>query len=387
MAWYRAAARTLPWRGESDPYRVWLSETMLQQTRVATVISYYERFLGEFPTVADLAGAPLDRVLHAWQGLGYYSRARSLHRAARQIAESADGVFPRTAEQWRRLPGVGQYTAAAVASITAGEPVAAVDGNAKRVMARLFGVREEIEAPATSAKLWRLAQGLLDRRAPGEFNQALMDLGSLICTPRRPRCEICPLRRWCRAATDGTADVLPRRRARAPAPRVAAVCALVERGGRFLLVQRRPAGLLGGLWELPGVELRDGAIAADSLEGALRDDFGVRARAAGQLGVVEHAFTHRKLTLHVFRCAWTSGRIRLARHERHAWLTPAEISAYALATLDRKALAVALRGTAPLPSRSTGAKQRAKPRSEFPRKSSAPADSRQPAAPRGSSTR
>ncbi|MEW6253156.1 MAG: A/G-specific adenine glycosylase, partial [Planctomycetota bacterium] len=186
LTWYRRTARRLPWRDTHDPYRVWVSEIMLQQTRVDTVVPYYEHFLAAFPTAQALAAAPLPRVLHLWQGLGYYRRARHLHRAALLLVRGHGGELPRTASAWSALPGVGRYTAAAIASIVHGEPVAAVDGNVKRVLARLCRITDDLDAPATQRRLWALADALLAPRAPGDFNQAMMELGARVCTPRTP---------------------------------------------------------------------------------------------------------------------------------------------------------------------------------------------------------
>jgi A/G-specific adenine glycosylase len=212
LRWYRANRRDLPWRRTRDPYRIWLSEILLQQTRVETGLPYYERFVAAFPTVADLAAAPLDRVLKLWDGLGYYTRARNLHRAARLVVHERGGVLPRTAEQWQQLPGIGRYTAGAIASIAFDAAVPVVDGNVKRVFARVFCIERCIDAPAIQTELWRIAADLLPPTAPGDFNQSLMELGARLCTPRKPRCADCPIRRCCAAHAAGAQDRLPRRR-------------------------------------------------------------------------------------------------------------------------------------------------------------------------------
>lgn len=268
--WYRRQRRDLPWRRTRDPYRIWVSEIMLQQTRVEAVRDHYRRWLRAFPTVQALAHAPLHRVLKLWEGLGYYQRARNLHRAARILTRRLRqrkssktkglggtdpcytcSVYPVRAAEWRALPGVGRYTAGAIASIAYGERVAAVDGNVARVLARLFAVHGDIKRPATERRLWALADQLVPAHNPGEFNQAMMELGALVCVPRAPRCAICPLRRLCRARRCGLAQRLPQRGPRPLLREVTATVAWVRRDGKILLRQRPAGGLLAGFWELP----------------------------------------------------------------------------------------------------------------------------------------
>jgi len=234
LAWFEKQARDLPWRRTSDPYRIWISEIMLQQTRVAAVIPYYERFLKRFPDVRALASAEESEVLALWSGLGYYNRARNLLRAARMIHES--GRFPRSYEELRSLPGAGEYTAAAIASIAFGEPRAVVDGNVRRVLSRLSCGAEDTAG---------LAQRLLDRQRPGDFNQALMELGAEVCQPRSPRCDVCPVERYCEARKQGRQTEFPDRRPRAPRQRLRLTLALVRRRGGILFVPEN------GFWNLP----------------------------------------------------------------------------------------------------------------------------------------
>jgi A/G-specific adenine glycosylase len=246
LLWYARRRRALPWRRTRDPYRIWVSEIMLQQTRVATVIPYYRRWIRQFPTVQALARASQARVLKWWEGLGYYARARHLHRAAKQVAREG---LPATAAQWQTLPGVGPYTAAAIASMAFGEAVPVVDGNVARVLARVFGIRQNVRRPATLRRLRSLAADLIPATRPGDFNQALMELGALVCRPVGPRCGECPLRRVCRAPGDG----LPNRGRRPGIQPVVITAAAVWRGRRLLVRQRPARGSLGGLWELPVV--------------------------------------------------------------------------------------------------------------------------------------
>ena len=242
LAWYDAHRRDLPWRRDADPYRIWVSEIMLQQTRVAAVLEHYARWMQRFPTVQDLAAAREQTVLALWSGLGYYHRARRLHQAAKVIARQRQGEFPRTAEAWRELPGIGRYTAAAIASIAFAEPIAVVDGNVERVLGRLFGRTQGRESA------WQQAESLLDRARPGDFNQAMMELGATICTPRAPKCLVCPVHDWCQS-----------RGADAPIPQPARQrkqlhYALARKGDSVLLVQRpADSARMAGMWELPEI--------------------------------------------------------------------------------------------------------------------------------------
>jgi len=369
LRWYARAARDLPWRRTRDPYRIWVSEVLLQQTRVEAGRRYYERFLRAFPNVRALAEAPLGRVLKLWEGLGYYSRARRLHAAARQIMHQHAGRLPRASPQWARLPGVGRYTAAAIASIAFGEPVPAVDGNVKRVLARLLRIEEPIGQRATEESIHRAAARLLSRTRPGTFNQALMELGACVCLPRKPRCSVCPVARWCAARAAGCECSLPRRTPRAVAPLVEAVAAVVAYHGRYLLV-RRERGLLAGMWGWPSEALPDGRPDETAVQAALvtavhRADPTIRISPGQPVDTVEHAFSHRRLRLHVYRCEVLNAadRTHPVRHRRRAaqpqggvlsgasgrrscrnatnarWVREADFHRYALARVDQKVLA------------------------------------------------
>ena len=262
LDWYDRNRRDLPWRRDADPYRIWVVEIMLQQTRVAAVLDHYARFLRRFPTVQALAAARLPSVLAAWSGLGYYHRARRMHQAAKLIVSQRHGEFPRTAEQWHRLPGIGRYTAAAIASIACGEAVATVDGNVERVLGRISGCAQSREV------MWQCAQELLDHHRPGEFNQAMMELGATICTPRAPLCDLCPLRAWCQSRGANAA------RPQAARKRKQVCYALARRDGEVLLVQR-PMGvsLMAGMWELPAMPKgrRNGQKLVTSLRHSITD--------------------------------------------------------------------------------------------------------------------
>ena len=293
LFWYDQAGRELPWRvkkDRADPYRVWLSEVMLQQTTVAAVTGYFARFLERWPTVEALAAAPREAVLEAWAGLGYYSRARNLHAAAQRLA--ADG-FPQNEAGWRALPGVGAYTAAAIAAIALDEAANVVDGNVERVIARLRAV--ETPLPEAKAELRALAGELVTTKRPGDWAQALMDLGATVCTPRSPKCLICPWRDACAAFATGAPETYPRRAAKAERPQRFGAVFRVERDGQFWLVRRPDKGLLGGMAGLPTTEWLDAPL---SRAKALK-----AAPAAGRwskIGEVRHVFTHFSLTLDVY---------------------------------------------------------------------------------------
>jgi A/G-specific adenine glycosylase len=340
LRWYRANRRDLPWRRTRDPYAIWVSETMLQQTRVETVIPYYERFLERFPDVEALASADMDDVLGEWAGLGYYSRARNLRAAAREIADSHAGRLPDDAEGLRSLPGIGRYTAGAVASIAFDRPEPVVDGNVARVLCRLLGIREDIARPPVQRRLWEEATGLADGPDPGDLNQGLMELGALVCTPAEPRCPACPLRSHCDARRRGDAATLPIKRRKPAVRRIEAAAAWLPRRGKVLAVRRPPNGLLGGLWELPGGELERREDPAAGLIRSLRLRVGLAVERAEYVGAVEHLFTHRRLRLHLFRCEPPQGRTRLDGFDAHRWLAPASVVDLPLAAVTHKALAL-----------------------------------------------
>jgi A/G-specific adenine glycosylase len=339
LAWYDGARRDLPWRRAPSPWKTLVSEFMLQQTVVATVEPYFHRFLARFPDVRALAGASEDEVTAAWSGLGYYARARNLHRAARAVVDRHGGALPEDEEALRALPGVGPYTAAAVAAIAFGARTFALDGNGARVTARVFGVRDSIDRPATREAL--RARGLAEVPAAraGDFNQAVMELGATVCTPRAPACDACPLARRCRAHATGAVATLPvRTPKRAKKVVRVACCACVDEAGRVLLV-RRASGLLAGTWALPSVELED-----DDLDQAVRAVVRAVGVTAGRLvarGTVRHVFTHRDVTAAVFRAKAAARRERDGEGARR-WLLPEALDDIGVSSFTRKTLRLAL---------------------------------------------
>lgn len=347
LRWYAAHRRALPWRETRDPYRVWVSEVMLQQTQVRTVLPYYAAFLARFPTLADLAAASLDEVLRVWEGLGYYARARNLHAAAQRIIAEYGGRLPHSYAALRRLPGMGDYTAAAIASIAFGECVPAVDANARRVLIRLLASQEEATRPATLRRLREHAYAMLPCDRPGDFNQALMELGALICTPQNPRCAECPWQAACRAYALGIAESLPRRRARATLPHVTVTAGVIRRAdGRVLIAQRKLDAMLGGLWEFPGGKCQDGETLPECLCREVREELGITIAVERPLVTLRHGYTHFRITLHVFVCHWVAGEPQALACADWRWVTPEELAAYAFPATDRKIVALLQQGEA-----------------------------------------
>lgn len=328
LDWYRANRRRLPWREEVSPYRTLVSEIMCQQTRVDTVVPYFERFMVDFPSVQALAVAPLERVLERWSGLGYYSRARNLHAAARAIIEDG-GQFPADAAGLRALPGIGPYTAGAIASIAMGLDEAVVDGNVERVICRQRALAEDPKR--IRARLWEAVRALLPKGEAGDFNQGLMELGATVCTPQKPRCLICPVRGTC--AGVAAPERYPAKEAAVPVPSAVACAAVVRDGGRLLLARRPLEGLLAGLWELPGG-------LGDDLAGRLRDRLGLALVEAHLLGEVTHVFSHLRLVTRVYD-ARVSGLVVSADYLDARWVPRPEIDGMALSTLARKTLRLA----------------------------------------------
>jgi A/G-specific adenine glycosylase len=351
LAWYDRARRDLPWRRSRDPYAIWVSEVMLQQTRVETVRERWGEFLERFPDVGALAHAPLDRVLKAWEGLGYYGRARNLHRAAREVVSRHGGRLPQEPEAMRALPGFGPYTTAAVASIAFGLSEAVVDGNVTRVLARLLDERGDIGRAATRRLIAAAASALVTRSRPGDTNQALMELGALVCAPRTPRCPECPLSAECAAHAAGSAARLPVRAARRRTPHHDIAAGLVWRGGRVLIARRPAEGLLGGLWEFPGGKRRPEETLEEACAREIREETGLAVRVVAPFLALDHAYTHFRITLHLFHCTSARGRPRPLGCESPRFVHPSELDAYAFPRANRRALEALARGEGGPPPR------------------------------------
>ncbi len=331
LAWYARERRDLPWRRTRDPYAVWLSEVMLQQTQVATALPYYERFLARFPSLESLSRAREADVLHAWAGLGYYRRARSFRSAALQVVREHAGHVPDDPERFGRLPGVGRYTCGAVLSIAFGRPLPVLDGNVARVLARLTARPLAIRDPRDARALWTLAESLVPMREPGDWNQAMMELGARICTPRAPRCGACPVAARCRAHALGREEEFPPVAPRRAAVTVRRAVALVGRAGR-LLMTRRDGTLLAGLWEPPGIDLAPGTDGARALGAALKA-LGVRAALRPLEARVRHTITHRRFEVEL----WGGTLLGAAPRGARVRLVDPEAPAVALSALARKA--------------------------------------------------
>ena len=332
LTWFAANARDLPWRRDRSPYRIWISEIMLQQTQVETVNGYFERFMERFPTVATLAAAPLEAVLKVWEGLGYYSRARALQRAAQIVMERHQGQLPANLEALRALPGIGAYTAGAIASLAFGIPAPAIDGNVRRVLARVFA----LPTPAPAA-LEAILHAWMPVAAPGRFNEALIELGALVCRPQRPRCPMCPWRELCRAhALQQEAD-FPTPQPRKPLPHydVAAAVTLRE-DGRVLVAQRRPEDMLGGLWEFPGGKRQAGETLEAALRRELEEEMAITLDVGAQIATVRHAYTHFRITLYAFECRLRDGAPQCIECADFKWATLEELHALPMAVTDRR---------------------------------------------------
>jgi A/G-specific adenine glycosylase len=308
---------------------------MLQQTRVEAVIPYYRRWMKRFPRMKDLAAASKDQVLQAWEGLGYYRRALNLHQAARALVAQANGRLPGTARELQRLPGIGRYTAAAIAALAFGQDEIALDGNLQRVLARLMDLRVDPRAPAGERRIRARAEDLLPRGKAAVFNQALMDLGAMVCLPRSPKCGSCPIRFACLAFARGTQDSRPVRPARAAVPH-RIVCAAVLRSKGRVLIARRPEGrLLGGLWEFPGGKRERGESLAACLKRELMEELGIAVRLGARLGTYRQAYTHYTVTVHAYACGLGRGRPRALEHSAIRWVRPEELTEFPMGKVDR----------------------------------------------------
>ncbi|MGA7307291.1 MAG: A/G-specific adenine glycosylase [Rhodothermales bacterium] len=337
LDWYGMHARDLPWRRSDDPYEVWVSEIMLQQTRVEQAWPYFERFLQRFPDVSTLASAQLDDVLLLWEGLGYYSRARNLHRAARQVVQDFEGAFPDDVVQARKLAGVGPYTAAAIVSISFGKPEPAIDGNVTRVLARYLALELQVDRAEGRRAIGIAAQTLIDPQDPGAFNQAMMDLGASVCTPTAPACDACPLVDACRGHAADNAETFPIADKKRPVPHYDVAVGIVSNDrGEVLLTRRPDEALLGGLWEFPGARRRDGESLHDACQRGIADRVGLSVEPTQELMSVKHAFSHFKMTMHAFVCDARSSPIVAEEIQTYRWIARNDLHTVALHRAARK---------------------------------------------------
>jgi A/G-specific adenine glycosylase len=336
LGWYEFNARSIPWRNNPDPYKVLISEVLLQQTRVETVIPYYHRWMKRFPTIYSLAQADLEEVLTAWEGLGYYSRARNLHKAAKTIVDEFGGKIPQDPKILQSLPGIGRYTAAAIASIAFGADAAALDGNIRRVLARVFNLDVPARSLQGERRLWELAEAHLPPGRAGDYNQALMDLGAVICTPRLPDCPKCPLESICEARRLGIQDQRPIQSPKKKIPHYIVTAAVIHKNGSVLIARRPEAGLLGGLWEFPGGKLEEGEDMPVCLVREIKEELGVKVDVGSLLGVYNHAYTHFRVTLHAYNCTLTEGEPRPLQVSDLRWVSPGELENFPMGKIDRQ---------------------------------------------------
>lgn len=343
LAWYDQVRRDLPFRRTRDPYAIWVSEVMLQQTQVSTVLPYFERWMQRFPNVTALAYASEDDVLHAFQGLGYYSRALRLRHAARAVVDRFSGTLPKSVAELLSLPGVGPYSAGAIASIAFEARVPVVDGNVIRVLCRLFGLGGDPARAPLKQELWRIADELVPESRPGDYNQALMELGALLCTPKKPDCAACPLARTCAANAAGNQESLPRFAPRPQITEVHMAAALVFRSGRVAVVKlAADAPRWAGMWQFPAVELKKGERAMAAAVRAARDIAGVAADAERELARVKHSVTRYRITVDAFRCRTLAlGDGPADGVEQLVWRRPAELAAIAMPAAHRRLARVA----------------------------------------------
>jgi A/G-specific adenine glycosylase len=336
LAWFDRHQRDLPWRRDRDPYRIWVSEVMLQQTQVATVVPYFERFVRAWPTLADLAAADEQEVLRLWEGLGYYRRARDLHRTARLLAAAPGGRFPDDPSALCGLPGLGRYTRNAVLSQAFDLRLPILEANSQRVLSRLLGRADDPGRGPARRRLWRAAEDLLPARRAGAFNQALMELGALVCTPTNPNCPDCPLAARCAARRDGTQGSIP---ARPPAPAAVEVreaAVVVRKKGRVLLVQRPDTGRWAGMWEFPHGPLENGETYEEAADRVLRELTGLRARRGPEVLTVRHGVTRFQITMVCFEAEYRAGAFRSSFYRQGVWVAPKGLAAYPVSAPQRR---------------------------------------------------
>jgi A/G-specific adenine glycosylase len=335
LAWFRKNARPLPWRNTRDPYRIWISEVMLQQTQVATVIPYFHRFLARYPDLPSLAAADEQAVLRLWEGLGYYRRARDLRRAARQLIDAGHATIPDDPELIRTLPGFGRYTTNAVLSQAYDRGLPILEANSQRVLCRLFGIAKNPKEPAVQRRLWQLAERLLPTKSVGDFNQALMELGALVCTPTKPRCPQCPLRSRCQANLLQRQERIPLRVRPASTVAVHEVAVIVQRRSRFLLVQRPDQGRWANMWEFPH-HVREPAEAPADAARRLLELLAIAGDPGDTMATIRHTVTRYNITMDCLRVRHRHGSIRLGAYPASAWVRPEELHDYPLSTPQRK---------------------------------------------------
>lgn len=350
-AWHTAQQRALPWRtappGARDPYAVWISEIMAQQTRLETVVDYFTRWMARFPTVRELAAAEQQEVLKLWEGLGYYARARNLHKAAQQIVEQHDGDVPSTRRELLALPGIGEYTVGAILSLAFNQPAPLLDGNVKRVLSRLTDLADPIDKPAVVRHLWELAQIVVESAPPdlpGAVNESLMELGATVCTPQNPRCLLCPVAAYCRAAARGTQSQRPVTSPRKATPHFDVAAGVIWQGeahnSQLLIAQRPQEGMLGGLWEFPGGKQEPSDVDLPAcLAREIHEELGMEIAVGAPVAVVPHAYTHFRITLHAYHARHVGGTPQAIGVADWRWIDFGELDAFPFPVTDQKVIA------------------------------------------------
>jgi len=337
LDWYQEYARKLPWRDSRDPYAVWVSEVMLQQTRVETVLPYYHQWMTRFPDIKTLSEASQQEVLSVWEGLGYYSRARNLHRAAKLLMTEYNGTLPEDVPSLQKLPGVGKYTARAIASIAFNIDVPTLDGNIRRVLSRIFNVDLPAGSKESEKRLWELAAEYLPIGGASAYNQALMDLGAMICTPRTPACDLCPVKDFCRARELGVQEERPLRKAKTPLPHYTVTAAVIIQNQKVLITQRKAKGILGGMWEFPGGKVEAGETLAECLQREIKEELDAQIQVETSFGVYKHAYTHFRFTLHAFRCRLLPPtNPKPLQVQSLQWINPEQLPVFPMGKVDRQ---------------------------------------------------
>jgi len=335
LPWYDANARDLPWRGIADPYTVWISEIMAQQTRIDTVIPYFNRWMQQFPSLSALANAHQQQVLNLWEGLGYYSRARNLLAAAQRVQLTLGGELPRTRVELERIPGIGRYTAAAIASIAFGEREPVLDGNVKRVLTRVFNISTPVNTPRGERELWSLAEELIPDARPGDYNQAVMELGATVCTPRSPDCLRCPLKENCLANHLSIQDERPVKKPKPQVPTYTVTAAIIERGETVLIAHRPNRGLLGGMWEFPGGKVEEGESLVQALTREIGEELNASIQVGDVLGEYRHAYTHFNVHLYAYFASLNGSEPVAVEASEIRWVAPRDLRDYPMGKIDR----------------------------------------------------
>lgn len=338
IVWFHKSKRPMDWRETEDPYCIWISEMMLQQTQVNTALKYYQKFIRRFPNIQKLANADLHEVLKAWEGLGYYSRARNLHKAAKVIEKEYEGNIPNNYKDLKLLPGIGDYTASAIQSIAFNEKMAVVDGNVIRILTRVFRITENVDSLQVRKRIRDFAKELLPDKDLRTHNEAIMELGALICTPRKPQCSRCPIDHLCEGKKYNVQNELPIKTPRKPIPHYDVTAGIIWNDSKFLITLRPPKGLLGGLWEFPGGKREAGETLEACLKREIQEELNIRIRIFDHLVTVKHAYTHFRITLVVYQCIYLDGEIRMVDCEDYQWITINEIEKYAFPGADRKVI-------------------------------------------------